>query len=80
MAINDVDSLGQKTCQGLVYTDSFYWDMTDKTRAFAKRWGAKMNGMVPGLLHAGELLRREPLAEGGEGRRHDRRRQGGRRR
>ncbi|HTW69654.1 MAG TPA: ABC transporter substrate-binding protein [Acetobacteraceae bacterium] len=52
MAINDVNSLGLNTCQGLVYTDSFYWDMTDRTRAFAKRWGAKMNGMVPGLLHA----------------------------
>jgi branched-chain amino acid transport system substrate-binding protein len=53
MAINDVNSLGQKTCEGLVYTDSFYWDMTDATRAFAKRWGEKMGGMVPGLLHAG---------------------------
>ncbi|HEY2619292.1 MAG TPA: ABC transporter substrate-binding protein [Acetobacteraceae bacterium] len=52
MAINDVHSLGQKTCEGLVYTDSFYWDMTDKTRAWAKRWSEKMNGMVPGLLHA----------------------------
>lgn len=52
MAINDVNSLGQKTCEGLVYTDSFYWDMSDKTRAWAKRWSAKMNGMVPGLLHA----------------------------
>ena len=53
MAINDIHSLGQKTCEGLVYTDSFYWDMSDATRAFAKRWSAKMNGMVPGLLHAG---------------------------
>jgi branched-chain amino acid transport system substrate-binding protein len=52
MAINDVNSLGLKTCQGLSYTDSFYWDMTDKTRAFARRWGEKMGGMVPGLLHA----------------------------
>jgi branched-chain amino acid transport system substrate-binding protein len=53
MAINDVNSLGQKTCEGLVYTDSFYWDMTDKTRAWSQRWSAKMGGMVPGLLHAG---------------------------
>jgi branched-chain amino acid transport system substrate-binding protein len=53
MAINDVHSLGQKTCEGLVYTDSFYWDMSDTTRAWAKRWSAKMSGMVPGLLHAG---------------------------
>ncbi len=53
MQISDVNSLGQKTCEGLIYTDSFYWDMTDKTRAWSKRWSAKMGGMVPGLLHAG---------------------------
>jgi branched-chain amino acid transport system substrate-binding protein len=53
MAINDVNSLGQKTCEGLVYTDSFYWDLNPGTRAFAKRWGEKFGGMVPGLLHAG---------------------------
>jgi len=53
MAINDVNSLGQKACEGLIYTDSFYWDLNDQTRAFAKRWGEKFGGMVPGLLHAG---------------------------
>jgi len=53
MQISDVNSLGQKVCEGLNYTDSFYWDMTDKTRAWSKRWGDKMDGMVPGLLHAG---------------------------
>ena len=52
MAINDINSLGQKVCEGLVYTDSFYWDLNDGTRAFAKRWGEKFGGMVPGLLHA----------------------------
>jgi len=53
MQISDVNSLGQKICEGFVYTDSFYWDMTDKTRAWSKRWSDKMGGMVPGLLHAG---------------------------
>ena len=53
MQISDVNSLGQKVCEGLAYTDSFYWDMTDKTRAWSKRWGDKMGGRVPGLLHAG---------------------------
>ncbi len=52
MAINDVNSLGLNACQGLVYTNSFYWDMTDKTRAWAKRWAAKQPGREPGLLHA----------------------------
>jgi branched-chain amino acid transport system substrate-binding protein len=27
--------------------------MTDRTRAWSKRWSEKMGGMVPGLLHAG---------------------------
>jgi len=53
MQISDVNSLSQKVCAGLNYTDSFYWDMTDKTRAWSKRWSDKMGGMVPGLLHAG---------------------------
>jgi branched-chain amino acid transport system substrate-binding protein len=53
MAINDVNSLGQNVCEGLIYTDSFYWDLNPGTRAFAKRWGEKFGGMVPGLLHAG---------------------------
>src|SRR5579871_846244 len=52
MAINDVHSLGLKACAGLDYTDSFYWDMSDKTRAWSKRWAAKMPGREPGLLHA----------------------------
>jgi branched-chain amino acid transport system substrate-binding protein len=53
MQISDVNSLGQKVCEGLAYTDSFYWDLTDKTRAWSKRWSDRMGGMVPGLLHAG---------------------------
>ncbi|HEX2941463.1 MAG TPA: ABC transporter substrate-binding protein [Rhodopila sp.] len=53
MQISDVNSIGQNVCAGLNYTDSFYWDMTDNTRAWSKRWSAKMGGMVPGLLHAG---------------------------
>jgi branched-chain amino acid transport system substrate-binding protein len=52
MQITDVNSLGQKTAEGLVFTDSFYWDMTDATRAWSKRYMAKMT-TPPGLLHAG---------------------------
>lgn len=52
MQITDVVSLGQQVCQGLVYTDSFYWDMSDSTRAWSKRYMAQMP-TPPGLLHAG---------------------------
>jgi branched-chain amino acid transport system substrate-binding protein len=53
MQISDVVALGHKVSEGLAYTDSFYWDMTDKTRAWSKRWSSQMGGRVPGLLHAG---------------------------
>jgi branched-chain amino acid transport system substrate-binding protein len=53
MQISDVNALGQKVCEGLAYTDSFYWDLTDNTRTWSKRWSDRMGGMVPGLLHAG---------------------------
>src|SRR6202051_3376818 len=38
--INDVHSLGLKTAQGLSFTESFYWDMNDQTRAWSKRFMA----------------------------------------
>ncbi len=40
--INDVHALGLKTAQGLTFTESFYWDMNDKTRAWSKRFAAKV--------------------------------------
>lgn len=35
--INNVHSLGLPAAQGLLLTESFYWDMNDRTRAFSKR-------------------------------------------
>lgn len=52
MQMNDVISLGQKATAGMVYTDSFYWDMTEKTKAWATRFRAKF-GSLPTLCHAG---------------------------
>ena len=34
----DVAALGLPTAQGLVFTETFYWDMNDQTRAWTKRW------------------------------------------
>src|SRR5262249_16637768 len=36
--ITDVHSLGLQTAQGLVFTESFYWDLNDETRAWTKRF------------------------------------------
>jgi branched-chain amino acid transport system substrate-binding protein len=41
--LTDIHSLGLKTAQGLYLTTGFYWDLNEETRAFAKRYFAKMN-------------------------------------
>ena len=51
--ISDVKSLGLATAQGLVLTESFYWDNNDQTRAFSKRFAEKMNGKMPSMVQAG---------------------------
>ncbi len=52
MIINDVVSLGQDVCQGLVLTNSFYWDLTPETRAWTERYVAKMQA-PPNEYNAG---------------------------
>jgi branched-chain amino acid transport system substrate-binding protein len=39
--INDIHALGLEAAQGLVLTNSFYWDMNDETRAWSKRFEEK---------------------------------------
>ena len=52
--INDVHALGLKTAQGLTFTESFYWDMNDATRAWAKRFSAlATKGQMPSMTQAG---------------------------
>jgi branched-chain amino acid transport system substrate-binding protein len=50
--ITDIHALGLKAAQGLVLTTSFYWDMDDDTRAWSKRYFAKMKQM-PSMWQAG---------------------------
>ena len=49
----DVEALGLKTAQGLVLTETFYWDMNDGTRAWTKRWQADRAGKFPSMNQAG---------------------------
>ncbi len=51
--LSDVHSLGLDTAQGMLLTTGFYWNMDDDSRAFAKRFGARMNGTMPTMVHAG---------------------------
>src|SRR5579862_1576905 len=41
--LTDIHSLGLKTAQGLYLTTGWYWDLNADTRAFAKRFFAKVN-------------------------------------
>jgi branched-chain amino acid transport system substrate-binding protein len=51
--LSDTHALGLKAAQGLQLASAFYWDRTDGTRAFAKRFAERMNGRMPTENHAG---------------------------
>jgi branched-chain amino acid transport system substrate-binding protein len=51
--LSDVHALGLQTAQGLSLTTGFYWDLNDKTRAFAKRFAARNDGKYPTMVQAG---------------------------
>jgi branched-chain amino acid transport system substrate-binding protein len=51
--ITDVNALGLATAQGLILSESFYWDRDDKTRAWSQRFAARHDGAVPTMVHAG---------------------------
>ena len=52
--VNDVHSLGLKIAQGLTFTESFYWDLNDQTRAWSKRFAEKAaNHAMPSMTQAG---------------------------
>src|SRR5262249_48378602 len=54
MFITDVHALGLKTAQGLTFTESFYWDLNDKTRAWSKKFSEKVaNHAMPSMTQAG---------------------------
>ena len=51
----DIKALGLKAAQGLMFTETFYWDMNDGTRAWTKRWHAERGAAnkFPTMIHAG---------------------------
>jgi branched-chain amino acid transport system substrate-binding protein len=52
--ITDVKAIGLETAQGLNFTETFYWDLNDQTRAFSKKFAARMkNGAPPSMVQAG---------------------------
>jgi branched-chain amino acid transport system substrate-binding protein len=53
LQISDVHSIGLQTAQGLLLPAPFYWDLNEKTRAWSKRWSARMGGRMPTMEQAG---------------------------
>jgi branched-chain amino acid transport system substrate-binding protein len=53
MFLNDVHALGLQAAQGLVLTETFYWDLNDRTRAFTNRVKPQLAGAMPAMSHAG---------------------------
>jgi branched-chain amino acid transport system substrate-binding protein len=49
----DVHALGLPAAQGLIFTETFYWDLNDQTRAFTKRFAERNKGIYPTMIHAG---------------------------
>jgi branched-chain amino acid transport system substrate-binding protein len=54
LTIPDVHGIGLATAKGLLLTEAWYWDMNEPSRAFGKRFGARMSGRMPNMLQAGD--------------------------
>ena len=50
--INDIHALGLPIAKGMLLTESFYWDMNDETRKWARRYFERMKKM-PNMIQAG---------------------------
>ncbi len=51
--LTDVHALGLDKAQGLLLTESFYWDLNDQTRAFSKRFAERHRQAMPTMAQAG---------------------------
>jgi branched-chain amino acid transport system substrate-binding protein len=53
VTIRDIHALGLAAAQGLIFSESFYWDRDDGTRAWSRRFAARRDGAMPSLIQAG---------------------------
>jgi branched-chain amino acid transport system substrate-binding protein len=51
---SNVHALGLETAQGLLLTESFYWNLNDRTRAFMDRIRPKTPNQWPNMVQAGD--------------------------
>jgi branched-chain amino acid transport system substrate-binding protein len=52
LTVAEVHGLGLEAAQGLVLTESYYWDLNDRTREFGERY-FKRSGRMPNMVQAG---------------------------
>ena len=52
LTVAEVHGLGLEAAQGLVLTESYYWDLNDRTREFGERF-FKRTGRMPNMIQAG---------------------------
>lgn len=50
---SDIQALGLKTAQGMLFTDGWYWDYNDANRKFAQRFMKEFKGVAPTSVQAG---------------------------
>ena len=53
VGVSDIHALGLEVSQGLVLTESFYWDLNPRTRAFAERLRVRYPSRRPTMQQAG---------------------------
>jgi branched-chain amino acid transport system substrate-binding protein len=53
MGVTDIHALGLEQGQGLLLTESFYWDLNDRTRAFSARVRPNNQNRPPSMVPAG---------------------------
>jgi branched-chain amino acid transport system substrate-binding protein len=51
--LTDIRTLGLTAAQGLLFTEAYYWDQNDETRAFSKRFAERHGGKPPTMFQAG---------------------------
>ena len=52
LTVADLHGLGLQAAQGLMLTESYYWDLNDRTREFGERY-YKRTGRMPNTIQAG---------------------------
>jgi branched-chain amino acid transport system substrate-binding protein len=53
VGITDVKSLGLSAARGLIFSETFYWDLNEETRAWSEKFARLNEGKMPSSVNAG---------------------------